>query len=150
MKICSKCNKLKNLVQFHKNKTFKDGYSYFCKNCFKDYYLKHKEKIIASASKSQIKNKDKRKKYLKKYGKFWRKNNPHKNNYKSNLYRARKLKATPKWVDLNKIKEIYINCPKGYQVDHIVPLKGKLISGLHVPWNLQYLTPKENFKKGNR
>jgi hypothetical protein len=64
--------------------------------------------------------------------------------------RATKLNATPPWADLDAIKEFYRNCPKGYHVDHIAPLKGKNICGLHVLDNLQYLTATENIKKGNR
>ena len=69
---------------------------------------------------------------------------------KTALYKARKLKATPKWADLAAIKEFYINCPAGYHVDHIVPLKAVNVSGLHILANLQYLTVTENCSKRNK
>jgi len=36
-----------------------------------------------------------------------------------------------------------------YSVDHIIPLKGRSASGLHVPWNIQIIPIKENMQKGN-
>ena len=64
--------------------------------------------------------------------------------------RAAKLQRTPAWADLKAIKQFYLNCPKGYEVDHIVPLQGVNVSGFHVLNNLQYLTKSENSSKGNR
>ena len=64
--------------------------------------------------------------------------------------RAALLNRTPAWADLEEIKEIYVNCPDGYHVDHIIPLQGKNVSGFHVAENLQYLTPFENLSKGNK
>lgn len=70
-------------------------------------------------------------------------------NARQSKYRASKIDRTPSWADLDKIKEIYNNCPKGYHVDHIVPLQGELVSGLHVENNLQYLTMSDNCSKNN-
>lgn len=64
-------------------------------------------------------------------------------------YRSKKLQATPAWVDMDAIHSIYLNCPAGYHVDHIIPLQGKYVSGLHVHTNLQYLPAIENIQKAN-
>ena len=62
---------------------------------------------------------------------------------------AAKLNRTPSWADMNAINFFYECCPKGCHVDHIVPLQGKYISGLHVAENLQWLPASENCSKGN-
>ena len=59
------------------------------------------------------------------------------------------LERTPSWAELDLIAEFYKNCPKGYHVDHIIPLRGKYVSGLHTLNNLQYLSAYENRLKSN-
>lgn len=80
----------------------------------------------------------------------WKQNNPEKNKYYSAKRRAAKIQRTPAWANQEKINEIYANCPEGYHVDHIVPLRGERVSGLHVENNLQYLPASENISKGNK
>jgi hypothetical protein len=65
-------------------------------------------------------------------------------------YKAAKLQRTPSWNDELVMSMIYEDCPKGYHVDHVVPLQGDNVSGLHVHYNLQYLTQRENSIKGNK
>lgn len=50
----------------------------------------------------------------------------------------------------NEILIFYENCPETHHVDHIVPINGETVCGLHVPWNLQYLTKAENLAKRNK
>lgn len=63
--------------------------------------------------------------------------------------RAAKALRFPPWSDRKIIREIYRNCPTGWHVDHIFPLRGKLISGLHVPLNLQHIPAENNRSKHN-
>lgn len=63
--------------------------------------------------------------------------------------RAAKLQRTPPWSETEAIQQFYRNCPAGMTVDHIIPLQGELVSGLHVLKNLQYLTHSANSKKSN-
>ena len=80
----------------------------------------------------------------------WYSRNKKKQLAKMNMEKAEKLKRTPTWGEKDKIAEFYENCPDGHHVDHVIPLRGKNVSGLHVLGNLQYLTAKENFTKGNK
>jgi 5-methylcytosine-specific restriction endonuclease McrA len=95
-----------------------------------------------------------------KYRKTWAKNNPemHKANIKHR--RAKHKQATPKWLTQEQktaIKRFYLDAMAAtritgtfYVVDHIIPLRGKLVSGLHVPWNLAVITREENRTKSNK
>ncbi len=123
-------------------------YFYYLKNCnkikdySKNYRLNNADKIIEY----RLRNKE----YQKEYNKIYCPNNRNLFNAREAKRRATKLNATPKFANLKKIKEIYKNCPKGFHVDHIVPLQNKNVCGLHVEWNLQYLTAHDNQKKSNK
>jgi 5-methylcytosine-specific restriction endonuclease McrA len=80
----------------------------------------------------------------------WRSKNKARVNWHCNNRRAALLQATPSWADKEEIYRFYAECPDGFEVDHRVPLKGENVCGLHVPWNLQYLTRQQNSSKGNR
>lgn len=80
-------------------------------------------------------------------------------NAKNAARHARKLNRCPAWLTVEHLKEIeqffrdasYLKAltKVRFEVDHIVPLQGKNVSGLHVPWNLQLLTATENREKKN-
>ncbi len=97
----------------------------------RDKYAANPEKILATNKK-------------------WAAGNPGKVRAKNAKRRAAKLFRTPSWSETEAIEQFYIDCPKGYQGDHEIPLQGELVSGLHVLENLQYLTGPENISKGNK
>lgn len=68
----------------------------------------------------------------------------------SSWHRADRLKRTVAWSETDAIRQFYKNCPPGHEVDHIIPLQGELISGLHVLGNLQYLPKAVNRAKKNK
>lgn len=69
---------------------------------------------------------------------------------KNSRRRAVSRAATPKWADREQIIRIYETCPPGFHVDHIIPLRGKGVCGLHVQDNLRHLPAHENHVKGAR
>lgn len=177
MKKCSKCQEFKTLDEFYRNKARYDGYCNFCKNCDKNKPI-NKETKKAYRAIYKVKNAEKMKSYYKEYYlghkdayyercKKWGQENPEQQRSLWRKYyqtergkkrhafqeakrRAQKLNATPKWVNMEEIRKIYLNCPPGYHVDHIMPLNHPLLCGLHVPWNLQYLPAEENIRKNNK
>jgi len=72
--------------------------------------------------------------------------------YSKNL-RNKIRKATPEWADMDKMNAVYMearNMDGDYHVDHIVPLQGKTVCGLHCQDNLQILEARENRLKSNK
>jgi hypothetical protein len=116
----------------------------------KKYHQIAKEKIRKRKSPYMQEYRLKNLKKIKKQIADWQKENQDKKNSLCAKRRAKLLKAIPKFANIDKIKEIYKNCPKGYHVDHIIPLNNPIVCGLHVEWNLQYLSAKDNCSKGNK
>ena len=121
-----------------------------------EYYANNREEVLAKRKKRYAENREevlaKKKIYYEEnkeeiaaYQKIYHRNNLKLWRYHGALRRARVRQQTPPWADLDKIKEIYLNCPDGYEVDHIHPISKW---GLHVHWNLQHLPLSENRSKG--
>jgi hypothetical protein len=130
-KLCGSCSTIKPFADFAKDKTTKLGIASHCKACknisqagqYDRYYEKHQES------------------YAKNRGKICE---------RRNKYKGERALRIPPWSQTQLIEQFYENCPEGHHVDHIVPLKGKEVSGLHVIENLQYLTAEENLRKSNK
>jgi 5-methylcytosine-specific restriction endonuclease McrA len=78
----------------------------------------------------------------------------------TSVRKRRHREATPRWLtpaERLQMRDLYIQARKlteltreRYVVDHIVPLRGEAVCGLHVPWNLRVITQDENLKKSNK
>jgi hypothetical protein len=94
------------------------------------------------------------------HSKQWKKEHPAVRLAWSAKRRADRIQRTPPWLTTIHKKEIGMLYWEAaelsklvgefYHVDHIEPLRGADVCGLHVPWNLQILTAKQNLSKGNR
>ena len=116
----------------------------------------NKSKEIELKKQWQQNNKD----YAKTIVANWKKDNISKLRYYAANRRAIKINATPSWLSAihkAQIQEFYdlaiaksVQTGIEYHVDHIHPLNGNGFNGLHVPWNMQILSAKENISKGNK
>ena len=162
MKHCNSCNTVKSLEEFYTSKATKSGYMYKCKSCSKEakkqWAAKNSKKVKVYNKKYSCKKS--RKEYMKKYMTKHQQENKAYWNTRNSKHRAAKLQRTPEWLTVDHlwmIEEVYELAQirteatgVSHHVDHIIPLKGKLVSGLHVADNLQVLTAAENLSKNNR
>jgi len=170
---CLRCLQDKPLSCFSVKGNSKLGHAIKCKECknveAKEYYAAHKTERLAY-NKGWVRNNKERakatlslcarrryalnpQKHIDAVTKS-RKLHPEVHAAYTAFRRAKKLAATPKWLTAEhkqEIKNIYALARQlGYEVDHIVPLQGENVSGLHVPWNLRPLPGHLNRKKSNK
>lgn len=169
MKVCRRCSREEPDARFYANRRV-------CKDClFQQTYAwqaEHREKHLEAQRVSKKKQYEREKEVILEKNRQWRvENRDWYSEYNSAYYlnnpekyagyrdlRIRKLKEqTPDWADKLLIKEFYVQArdlteKTGilHTVDHIVPLQGTNVSGLHVETNLQILTKTENSKKRNK
>lgn len=166
---CSLCGIFSELSKSNiSRKTGKRLYRSWCTSCEKSrkdlWRLKNKDKDLQSKFLWKLNNKEKVLNSSKLYYKNnttkcseliskWKKQNKNKVNLYTSLRRSRIKFATPNCLtELDELflVEIYdLARLRNMEVDHIIPLKHKLVCGLHVPENLQLLTKSENSSKGN-
>jgi len=157
MKLCRKCGAEKPETDFSpatwytKDGERRTGLASECKPCFglrnAPYYQENKERLAQRKSETNralyLRKKDEIKARVSEYNK--------KHNHKwSKLRRSGISQQTPSWANKEAIKFFYECCPAGCHVDHIIPLRGKTVSGLHVETNLQWLPAAENHRKSNK
>jgi 5-methylcytosine-specific restriction endonuclease McrA len=120
------------------------------------YRAAHRDELRMKGIQYNRDNAEARAEYLSRY----QKQNPDKLRMWSMNYRAAKIQRTPTWLtedDHWMIEQAYAVAVQRtkttgvmWHVDHIIPLQGTTVSGLHVPWNMQVITETENKRKGNR
>lgn len=119
----------------------------------KDYYARNRDAVIARAFDRPTGEKSEAKKRYKE-------SNPDLYKELVSVRRRRFRDATPKWLSAEQKMEIRLKYRLAiemsratgvrYAVDHVIPLQGEDVCGLHVPWNMEVITQDENLKKSNK
>lgn len=143
-------------MEFKNDQLSADANGRVCKKC---NIFKHRD-LICKSKKSRSGMGNKCKACLAIYCKDRLKNNPGVFNHNTANRRAMHNKATPKWISAAHKREILKTYKEAkhisktlniiHEVDHIIPIRSKIVCGLHVPWNLQIITREQNRAKSNR
>ena len=146
-KVCSHCGEANPVSGFSKSPGV-------CKACdrarARAYYAANKGRIKTRTAAYRQVNPEKHREHCKKHYE----NNKAAHRQREMAYQIKRRQQTPSWLSKAHVAEmegLYMFCQlfSGYQVDHIVPIRGETVSGLHVPWNLQVLTRSKNAQKSN-
>ncbi len=158
MKTCSSCRKLLPIECFNKHPHASFGVTNKCKECSKAYNKKHysenREKYILNSKEWIANNKERAKEHFANSKKKARITHPHRK-IAENTARVEYVKrATPAWADKEMIREAYHLAKLRekmvggkWHVDHVIPLRGKTVCGLHVENNLQVIPATQNVRK---
>lgn len=160
-KVCPKCKESKPFCDFHKHTGKPFDLAIWCKVCAKANSKKnYKQQDPTVRLEKKRSWQDNNRQHVNEYNDAWRRRNPDKHAARQAERRARKNQATPKWLssqDRESIQSVYKLAKRlektfgvKYHVDHIIPLKGENVCGLHVPWNLQILESSLNLRKSNK
>lgn len=132
------------------------------------YRCANREKIRQSRKATYERTKAKRISYNVAYGLrnpektlAWRRkyesSHPEKKRQRRRTYQARKVGSMPVWANLAAIESVYVEAKRltemtgiVHHVDHIIPLAGRNVCGLHVEYNLQAIPWIDNLRKGRR
>lgn len=135
------------------NKSYREKNKEILKLKAKEYVNNNRDSILEKHRIYYQNNRDRILSYVSEYNKIYR----GEANARNSKYRSSRLQSCPKWADRKKIKEIYkeakrITKETGiiHVVDHIIPLRGRLVSGLHVHENLQIIPFVDNCIKSNK
>jgi hypothetical protein len=115
--------------------------------------MRHPKRARANVDRWQAANKNKVAEILRR----WKRRNAAHVNAENSKRKAALLRATSLWANQDLIRGFYVRAQQltketgvEHHVDHIVPLKSKLVSGLHVEFNLRVIPAIQNEAKGNR
>lgn len=166
MKICNQCKCTKDNESFYKKPTAKDGLFWWCIDCHRERIkARYHEKALSSeyreAEKARLKNwRDRNADRVKELHRQYAAENQSKLNAKARKYKLSREKRTPAWLTkddfwlMEQAYELATLRTKVFgfvwEVDHEIPLHGKLASGLHVPHNLRVIPALENKRKSNK
>jgi len=123
------------------------------KKASRERYERNRESELENRKEYRVKNKE----VIREKKRIYARNNPDVISALSAKRNASKANATPKWADMKEIRKIYKQASEiskctgvKHHVDHIIPLRGKIVTGLHVASNLRIIPAVENIKKQNK